>query len=219
MTTPVPIDLETWPRRPHFEHYRHRVPCSYAMTVEIDVTDFVSRVRSTGRRTYAAQVWAIATIVNRHAEFRMTLDETGGPAVWPQVHPAFTVLNKERETFASVWVPYVAEFAPFHEAAVAVIAENSRATELFPQGAPPANTFDISSLPWTSFTGFTLHVDGAQDHLAPIITLGRYRERDGRTLLPLALQIHHAAADGFHTARFVNELGDLFADPVWLDPS
>lgn len=216
MTEPVPIDLATWPRRPHFEHYRHRVPCSYAMTVDIDVSEFVTRIRSAGRRTYAAQVWAIATIVNRHEEFRMTLDEDGAPAVWPRVHPSFTVFNPRRETFASVWVPYDPDFASFHDAAVAVITEHADAVELFPQGAPPPNTFDVSSLPWTSFSGFSLQVDGAQDHLAPIFTLGRYVEREGRIFLPMAVQIHHAAADGFHTARFVNELREFFADLAWL---
>lgn len=216
MDTAVPIDLDTWPRRSHFEHYRRRVPCTYAITVEIDVTDFVRRVRSARRRTYVAQVWAIATMVNRYEEFRLTLDDAGAPAVWSRVHPSFTVFDSDRETFASIWVEYDDDFGAFHDAAVRVIADHARATELFPQGAPPANTFDVSSIPWTSFTGFTLNVDGAWDHLAPIFTLGRYVERDERTFLPLAVQVHHAAADGFHTARLIDALRDFFADATWL---
>ncbi|WP_265692441.1 CatA-like O-acetyltransferase, partial [Streptomyces griseolus] len=51
------------------------------------------------------------------------------------------------------------------------------------------------------------------DHLAPICTLGRYVEREGRVLLPLTVQIHHTTADGFHTARLVDELEALTADP------
>ncbi|KEP72578.1 hypothetical protein HR12_42905 [Microbacterium sp. SUBG005] len=38
------IDLETWPRRQHFAHYLHASPCTYALTVEVDVTDFVAAV-------------------------------------------------------------------------------------------------------------------------------------------------------------------------------
>jgi chloramphenicol O-acetyltransferase type A len=74
----------------------------------------------------------------------------------------------------------------------------------------------VSSLPWASFTGFTLQIEGGLRHLAPIFTLGRYVEREGRTLLPLAIQIHHAAADGFHTSRLVNELQELLSDPAWI---
>lgn len=217
MPTPTPIDLDTWPRREAFDHYRHRVPCTYAITVELDVTAFVAALRASSRKTYPAQLWAIATVVNRHPEFRMTLAEDGAPATWPVVDPAFTVFNSERETFAAVSVPYDPDFGRFHTAAVEVLASASDATEMFPQGGLPANAFDVSSLPWTSFTGFTLQIDGGTNHLAPIFTLGRYLEREGRTLLPLALQVHHAAADGFHTARLIRELEQLLADPSWVD--
>ncbi|HEY1105333.1 MAG TPA: CatA-like O-acetyltransferase [Agromyces sp.] len=214
--TPTPIDLDTWPRREAFEHYRHRVPCTYAMTVELDVTAFVAALRAASRKTYPSQIWAIANVVNRHAEFRMMLTDDGAPATWPVVHPAFTVFNPERETFAAVSVPYDADFVAFHDAAVEVLAAAATATEMFPQGGLPANGFDVSSIPWTSFTGFTLQIDGGSNHFAPIFTLGRYVDRGGRTLLPLAVQIHHASADGFHTARLVGELEQLFAEPSWV---
>ena len=87
---------------------------------------------------------------------------------------------------------------------------------MFPQGPLPPNVFDVSSLPWTSFTGFTLQIDGGTSHLLPIFTLGRYVEREGRTLLPIAVQIHHAAADGFHTARLLGDLEALMADVSWV---
>lgn len=88
---------------------------------------------------------------------------------------------------------------------------------MFPQGPAPQNSFDVSSLPWTSFTGFTLAVQQGFDHLAPIITLGRYVERGGKVLLPVALQVHHAAADGFHASRLLGTVQELLDDPAWVD--
>ncbi|MFC5663912.1 CatA-like O-acetyltransferase [Kitasatospora misakiensis] len=213
---PTPIDLDAWPRRAHFEFYRRRVPCTYSITTELDVTLLAEALRGSRRKTYLAQIWALSTVVNRHEEFRMCLTASGAPAVRPVVHPAFTVFNPERETFACVWAPHDPDFGAFHEVAAPLLAEHARATELFPQGEPPADTFDVSSLPWASFTGFNLNIGGGWDHLAPIFTLGRYTEREGRVLLPLAVQVHHAAADGFHTARLVNEVQALVADPSWL---
>lgn len=216
METPAPIDLDTWPRKQHFEHYLRASPCTYAMTVELDVTAFVAALARSDRKTYVAQVWALATVVNRHQEFRMCLTDDGAPAVWPTVHPAFTVFHAERETFACVWAAYDPDFGAFHDVAAALLAEHASAVDFFPQGAPPPNAFDVSSLPWASFTGFTLNIQHGWRHLAPIFTLGRYVERDGRVLLPLAVQIHHAAADGFHTARLVDELQALLSDPSWV---
>jgi len=215
MNRPEPIDRATWNRAELFEYYRSRVPCTYAITVEVDVTALTAALRRSGRKTYAAQVWALATVVNRRPEFRLTLDEQGMPATWPLLHPSFTVLNPARETFAAVWVPYGEDFAAFEAQTREVLAEHRAATSMFPQGRLPPDTFDISSLPWTSFTAFDLHIASGWEHYLPIFTLGRYVERDGRTLLPLAVQMHHAAADGFHVARLVNDLGDLMGRPDW----
>jgi chloramphenicol O-acetyltransferase type A len=214
---PEPIDLDAWPRRETFEYYRHRVPCTYAITVEIDVTELVAALRRASRKTYVAQIWALANVVNRHPEFRMAETADGAPATWPVVHPAFTVLNPARETFAVVHVPYDVDFGRFHDAAAPVLADAASATTMFPRGDLPPDAFDVSSLPWTGFTGFTLQIDGGTGHLLPIFTIGKYLERDGRTFLPLAVQVHHAAADGFHTSRLIGELRELVADPGWVE--
>jgi len=210
------IAMDQWPRRDYFEHYRNRVACTYSITVDLDVTELAAALSRTARKSYIAHIWALAAIANRHDEFRMTIDKNGVPAVWEVVHPAFTVFNPDRESFASVWSPFHTDFATFHEEAADLLSRYRSATSLFPQSDTPPNTFDISSLPWTSFTGFTLQLRDAWDHLLPIFTLGRYRESNGRTVMPLALQIHHAAADGFHTARFIREVEQLVASPTWL---
>lgn len=216
MNTAQPINLAAWPRREHFEYYRNRVPCTYALTVEVDVTEMVAALRGSGRKTYIAQVWALASIVNRHAEFRMTLTDDGDPATWDVLHPAFTVLNPERETFATVWTSFDTDFGKFHDAAAKLLAAHKSATSFFPQGELPANVFDVSSLPWTQFTGFTLQIAENWDHFLPIFSVGRYFERDGRILMPLAIQMHHAAADGFHTTRLIEEFQTLVSAPDWI---
>jgi chloramphenicol O-acetyltransferase type A len=212
---PEPIDRATWNRAEPFEYYRSVVPCTYAVTVEVDTTALTAALRRTRRKTYAAQAWALATVVNRHPEFRLALDDEGRPATWPVVHPSFTVLNPARETFAAVWTPYVADFAAFHSLMAELLDEHRGATCMFPQGELPPDTFDISSLPWISFTAFDPHLASGSDHFLPIFTLGRHVERDDRTFLPLAVQMHHAAADGFHVARLVNDLRDLVSRPDW----
>lgn len=216
MDEPVAIDLASWTRREHFAYYRESVACTYALTVELDVTTFAAALAASTRKTYVAQIWALASVVNRHSEFRMTLTHAGGPAVWPQVDPAFTVFNPSRETFAVVSTPFTPDFAAFHEAAAGLLAEHRSATAFVPQGEQPANTFDVSSLPWTSFTSLSLQIRDGWDHLLPIFTLGRYFTRDGRTYLPVAVQVHHAAADGFHVSRLLSELQTLFDDASWV---
>ncbi len=132
MILPEPIDLETWTRRETFEYYREQVPCTYAITVEIDVTELLAALRRTGHKTYLAQIWAIANAVNRRPEFRMALTEAGAPATWPVVHPAFTAFNAARKTFAAVWSQYDTDFSAFHERTAPVLSDAASATTMFP---------------------------------------------------------------------------------------
>ena len=63
------IDRETWPRREYFEHYFGAVPCTYSMTVKLDITPILE----SGRKLYPSLLYYLTTIVNRHAEFRRQL--------------------------------------------------------------------------------------------------------------------------------------------------
>lgn len=215
MATLTPIDRETWVRNQHFEHYSALSPCTYSLTVDINVTTLLSTLKSAGWNTYIGQIWALTTIVNRHSEFRMSLTEAGEPAVWSDVNPSFTVFNPERETFSCAWVPYDSDFASFHSAAAVKLESHRFATEFFPDGPPPTNSIDVSSLPWLEFSAMNLNIDRGSRHYLPIFTIGRFADRDGRITMPLAIQVHHAAADGFHVGRFVRELQDAVNDASW----
>lgn len=73
----------------------------------------------------------------------------------------------------------------------------------------PENVFTVSMIPWSTFEGFNLNLQKGYDYLIPIFTMGKYYQENGRTILPLAIQVHHAVCDGFHICRFVNELQEL----------
>ena len=47
------IDRENWERREYFEHYFTSVPCTYSMTVQLDIT----HLRSSGIRLYPAMLY------------------------------------------------------------------------------------------------------------------------------------------------------------------
>lgn len=78
-----------------------------------------------------------------------------------------------------------------------------------PKPDQPLNTFNISSLPWTSFTGFNLNLYTDGSYLPPIFTIGKFIEQDNKVLMPLSVQVHHSVCDGFHVGRFTNSLQEL----------
>ncbi len=201
------IDYDTWPRRPYFEHYHRDVPCWYSMTVDVDITALLPRLRAEGLRIYPAMIYGIARMVNADPALRMDMDGTGAIGVYDRVDPTYTIFHKDDETFSVLWTAYQPDLQAFCRAWETDMARYGAVHAL--EARPPMTgqgLFNISAVPWVTFQGFHLELPAAKDYLLPIFTMGRYREADGRILLPLAMQVHHSVTDGFHVGRFFTRL-------------
>ena len=53
---------------------------------------------------------------------------------------------------------------------------------------------------------FNLNLAKGHAYTLPIFTLGKFFLEGERTLLPVALQVHHGVTDGFHVGRFFTRL-------------
>ncbi len=192
-----------WPRQAHFQHYMHNVRCTYSLTVQIDLTKLRYALRKNGIKAYPAQIYMLATAVNHFPEFRMGLSETGEPGYWDVMHPSYTVFRSETKTFSSIWTPYRKEFSLFYQSFEEDVVRYGKLPAIFPKTGIPPNAFNVSSVPWIDFTAFNLNVYAEGTHLSPIFTVGKYMEQDGKTLMPLAMQLHHSACDGYHAGQFI----------------
>ena len=147
----------------------------------------------------------------------MALDENGSPGSFDQLSPSYTVFHPKTETFSCLWTEYTPDYALFlrrYEEDMRLYGE-VEAFEAKPN--TPAASFNVSMIPWQSFSSFHLELPRGEDYLLPIFTLGRYRPVEGKLLLPLALQVHHAVCDGFHACRFVEELQALVSGEGTLE--
>lgn len=206
-----------WHRKEHFEHYMNNLRCTYSLTVQINITKLFHLLKESGIKAYPAQIYMISSAVNLFPEFRMGVAETGEPGYWDISHPAYTVLNQETKTFSNIWTPYKKDFSLFYKACMGDMAQYSQSTKFSPQKDLPSNVFNISSVPWIDFTAFNLNVFSEGTHLAPIFTIGKYTRENGKVVVPLALQLHHAACDGYHAGQFVEVVKSIAADcKSWL---
>ncbi len=201
------IDRQTWARKEYFDHYISSVPCTYSMSVRVDITAVIE----SGVKLYPAMLYAISTIVNRHREFRTALNETGEVGVFSNMMPCYTIFHKESETFSNIWTEYHPDFGRFLCAYRQDLAQYGQVPGMEAKPNTPPNTFPISMIPWTTFQGFHLNLQKGYAYLLPIFTMGKYEVEHGRYWLPLAVQVHHAVCDGFHVSRFINELQELLS--------
>lgn len=198
------IDLEKWKRKEYFKQYFNNVPCTYSITANLDIT----KIRNANVKLYPTMLYLIATIVNRHEEFRTSIDEEGNVGVFDEMHPCYTVFHKEYETFSNIWTEFDSDYKLFCDRFISDMKAYGNVNEFIAKPNSPINTFPVSMIPWTSFTGFNLNLKQGYNYLLPIFTLGKYFNEGSKVLMPISIQVHHAVCDGFHVSRFIKELQD-----------
>ncbi|SDR79068.1 chloramphenicol O-acetyltransferase type A [Paenibacillaceae bacterium GAS479] len=200
-----PIVMDNWNRKPYFEHYLNNVRCTYSMTANIDISLLLKELKSRGIKLYPALIHMITTVVNSHNEFRTCFnDETLG--YWNSLSPSFTVFHDDDKTFSSIWTLYGEDFNDFYSRYIDDMQKYGSVKHFVAKTNQPPNTFNISSIPWVSFTGFNLNIYNEGNYLLPIFTMGKYFQHDEKILLPLSGQFHHAVCDGYHAGMLYNEL-------------
>ncbi|MGL5720778.1 MAG: CatA-like O-acetyltransferase, partial [Brevinema sp.] len=185
------INLSEWNRKEDFLHYSHDVPCTYSMTVNLDITIFLTQIKAYNTKFFPSILYAISYIVNSHKEFRMDLDENGEIGYYDVSNPCFTVFHEETESFTNIWTEHSNLFSGFIENYNNDMAkyQNDGSNSKPPVGK---NIFNVSVIPWISFTGFNLNLQKGYDYFLPIFTIGKYFADDEKILLPLSIQVHHA---------------------------
>ena len=199
------IDRDTWARKEYFEHYFSNVPCTYSITVKLDIT----KIRERQIKLYPAMLYYLTTIVNRHSEFRTSFNENDELGIYSEMIPCYTVFHKHTETFSNLWTVYTSNIEEFLAEYENDILQYGNQKGMMAKPNVPSNNFSVSMIPWATFEGFNLNLQKGYDYLKPIFTMGRYYQKAGRTLIPLAIQVHHAVCDGFHVCRFIDELQEL----------
>ena len=199
------IDFENWERKEHYLHFYNDVRCSYSTCVNIDISNL------NGQRLYPAMLWLLTQTINEMPEFRTALTEKG-LGYFSEMHPAYTIFNQGQKTFSGIWTAYKSNYTAFLSSYEADVAKYSSSEKYAPKPERPVNSFDVSMIPWFSFTAFNLQVFGDGSYLLPIFTMGKAFDAGTKKMLPLAIQVHHAVCDGYHIGRFIELLQEKIND-------
>ena len=180
-----------------------------SLTVEMDVTPLVTFAKRQGMKFYPLMIWGVSKVVNAHDEFKYGWDPQGKLIQWASVWPSYADFHPEDGNFTKMVTPFSEDLFAFHARFLRDRVEyRDRRGILAHQ---PPNFFDVSCLPWVRYQHFDVHVFDEGTFLAPVITWGRYEKEQGKLVMPLTMNIHHAVADGFHLSRFFREVQE------WID--
>ena len=201
------IDIENWDRKKLFKMYTTSLKVVMNLTVEVDVSSVVKFAKQNNKKFYNCMIYIISKAVNKREEFRYGLNEKGELVLWDFVSPSYTDFDKETEKFNKFVTVYDSDFETFYNRITKDREDNKGKTGFIEN--QPINAFDMTCLPWVHYKSFDMHVDCDTPMYFPIVSFGKYENIDGKFMLPLTINMHHALADGYHVSRFFSDVEEI----------
>ena len=202
------LDMRTYPRQTHFAHFRSLPWPLIGVTVMMDVTRVKAYCQDRHASFYLVMMHIVCLAANQVPALRQRIREDG-IREFEFCHTShIELLEDGTYTYCTLYhdrpmEAYLTESAKIREAC----RKGNGLTE-----DPDVDSYlFISTLPWLHYTQLIQPGSGGSN---PQITWGKAeRNAEGRYMMPLTLQAHHALVDGIHLAAFfenvTEEIGKL----------
>ena len=200
------IDLETYPRRSHFEFFKSYAYPYVGMTANVDVTPLVAAARARGGSPFLACLWAAAQAANAVPEMRQRIVGEG-IVEYDHCDTAHTVALPDR-TFCNCRTDCRMSFDEFLTYGKARQEEAKTHHGFVQPGEDETSLIFVSCVPWVAFTQVIQPTPIPADS-NPRIVFGKFQEEDGKIKMPLAIQCNHALVDGWHVGQFYGKFEEL----------
>ena len=201
------IDEKRWKRAQHCAVFRNCVEPSFCVTFELDITNFLKKIKKQKYSFTMSLVFAVSKCANEIEEFRYRFTD-GKVALFDKIDTAFTYLNKKTELFKVVNVPMKDTIEEYVELA----GKTANEQEEYFTGPLGNDVFQFSPMPWISYTHISHTNSGKKDNATPLFDWGKYYEREGKMILPFSVQAHHSFVDGLHIGKLADNVQRFLDD-------
>ena len=205
------IDMNTYPRRAHFDYFRSLQNPMLGVTVDVDVTALQAFCKAEGCSFYLAFMRCAARAANGVPQLRQRIRD-GGIVEYDVCGTSHVELRADG-TYGYCTLHHDRPFREYLEYAE---AERLRCREAasIEEDDDVEGLYFITSLPWLRYTQLIQPTAGG-DESNPRISWGKYAAdcRD-RLMMPVTLLANHALVDGLQVAQFYRNLDGEVADIV-----
>ena len=161
------VDEKTWERAMHCMIFRNSVEPAFCVTFDVDVTNFLKKIREQNCSFTLAFVYAVCKCANEIEAFRYRFLD-GNIVLFDKIDTAFTYLNKDTELFKVVNVPMQDTMKEYVELAAQTI-EGQKEYFTGPLGN---DVFQCSPMPWVTYTHISHTNSGKKDNATPLFDWG-----------------------------------------------
>lgn len=196
------VDLDSYYRKGVYRHFTEDCKCSSSITARIDVTDLVAYSKAKGTKFYINFLYLLSKVLNSRDDYKMNyLWQTNEVVCYDVIHPTQYIFHEDTETCTPVYTTYYEDYETFYAQALEDVEKAKETREYGLDAANHPNWFDASFISWLSYDSLNIELPDGYLYYLPIVNWGKYREENGRLLMPVSVRMNHAIADGYLIAN------------------
>lgn len=200
------IDMETYPRKSHFEYFSSLAYPYVGFTANVDVTNPIRFAKEHGGSSFLAVLYVAVKAANAVPELRQRIVD-GKIVEFDYCNSGHTVALPDK-TFCNCYTESRMSIEEFFVDAKARQAEAMKHPGFVNPDEDETGLMFVSCIPWLAFTQCIQPAPIPAD-TNPRIVFGKYIKEGERTLMPLHIQCNHALVDGYHLSEFYRIFQEL----------
>lgn len=198
------INIENWNRKEHYEFFSKMDQPSFGIVTEVDVTNIFSLAKSNQESFFAHYLHRSMLAVNKVDAFKLRIVEDK-VFEYDVIHAGSTIA-REDGTFGFAFMEFSEDFKTFNESLQNEIKAVQNSTGLrLSNDELDYNLIRHSTFPWHQFSAILHPANVNNKESIPRIVFGKVSEKNGRKMMPISIEAHHALMDGRHIAQYLEE--------------
>ena len=203
------IDLQNWSRFDTYKHFSAFELPFFNLCFNIDISVLYQKCKSNGYSINQALHYCCLQAANQINEFKLRIIN-GKVIQYDVIHAGAIVLLPDNNIRFCMY-EHTADFATYVNKANAVREKILETKQTDPR-SQEQDVIHFSVIPWVSFTSISHPRGSGKVESIPKITMGKFFKSEGRTMLPISIEVNHALMDGHHLGLFNKYLERVIAE-------
>ena len=199
------IDMDSYPRREHYNHYANILNCTYSLNQRINVKSLIEKAKGENKKFYPLFITIVSHAVNLFSACKMAVDKDGNLGFYDKISPSYLIFHDDDKTFSSIWTEYNDNGEIMYNSIISDM-EKYHDRKGFQTKVANAKTFPVSTIPWSDYEALNLNIPYCDNFYAPIFTWGKFDEKGNMTI---SVQVNHEVMDGYHTCKKKKKIEEL----------
>lgn len=193
------ININTWNRKQHYEHFKALKDPYFAVTIPFDVTKAYHMAKTNNISFFGKYLHDCMKAINAIDEFKLRIVDT--EVIQYDTINASATLMRANKTFGFTYIEFDNNLNQFLKNINVEKSRIENSNDLYPLRNDQACIY-CSALPWLNFTGHKEPVSGVLESVPKLAFSKIEHQQDERITLNVSVNVNHALIDGYHVGLF-----------------